>query len=263
MVIKLKVFISTILLCVSTQLTFSQILPKLIFVRGGAFQMGNNNAGTDEKPVHTVILSDFSIGKYEVTVAEYKVFCRETKKKMPPLPNKQWYEEHEDVKKWVWRNKYPMLNVSWNDAMAYCKWLSKKTGQKYTLPTEAQWEYAARGGQKSNNYKFSGSNNINMVAWYDETTHEKGPRPVGLLKPNELGIYDMSGNAWEWCFDKYGRYKGTVSRNPKGPKNGNFRVIRGGSWYYIDDMARITSRDGPYPHYANYNYGFRLVKLPH
>ncbi len=262
MTIKLKLLIYLFLLSISTQLTFSQILPNLIFVKGGAFQMGNNGGDPDEKPVHTVILSDFYIGKYEVTVQEYQAFCKATGKKMPPMPKAEWYEEHPDSRKWVWKSKNPMLHVSWNNAMAYCKWLSGKTGKKYTLPTEAQWEYAAKGGQKSKNYKFSGSNNINKVAWYDETTYEKGPRPVGTLKPNELGIFDMSGNAWEWCYDKYGRYKASNSKNPKGVDRGIFRVIRGGSWYYVDDMCKITSRDGPYPHYTNYNYGFRVVKIP-
>jgi formylglycine-generating enzyme required for sulfatase activity len=262
MTLKLRLITYFLLLSIGTSSVFSQILPKLVFVKGGAFQMGNNQGSADERPVHTVILSDFYIGKYEVTVQEYQTYCKATGKKMPSMPKDEWYEEHPDAKKWAWKSKYPILHVSWNDANNYCKWLSKKTGEKYTLPTEAQWEYAARGGQKSRNYKYSGSNNINKVAWYDETTYEKGPRPVGTLKANELGIYDMSGNAWEWCWDRYARYRASNSKNPKGPDRGIFRVIRGGSWYYVDDMARITSRDGPYPHYTNYNYGFRIVKIP-
>jgi len=262
MIIKYKTLFLSIIFGLAFQHVFAQIEPELVFVKGGAFQMGNNNGSSDEKPVHTVILSDFYIGKYEVTVKEYQTFCKATGKKMPPMPKDSWYEEHPSARKWVWKSSYPILYVNWNDAMAYCKWLSQKTGKRYTLPTEAQWEYAARGGQKSRNYKYSGSNNINKVAWYDETTYEKGPQPVGLLKPNELGIYDMSGNAWEWCYDKYARYPAANQRNPKGPDRGIFRVIRGGSWYYIDDMARVTSRDGPYPHYTNYNYGFRVVRIP-
>ncbi len=138
MTIKLKLLIYLFLLSISTQLTFSQILPNLIFVKGGAFQMGNNGGDPDEKPVHTVILSDFYIGKYEVTVQEYQDFCKATGKKMPAMPKAEWYEEHPDSKKWAWKSKNPMLHVSWNNAMAYCKWLSGKTGKNYTLPTEAQ-----------------------------------------------------------------------------------------------------------------------------
>ncbi|MDF1548339.1 MAG: formylglycine-generating enzyme family protein [Bacteroidales bacterium] len=240
----------------------SQSLPEMVYVKGGSFKMGNNSGESDEKPTHTVILSDFYIAKYEVTVAQYKAYCNEVGRRLPNDPKPSWYEEHPNASKWVWNNNYPILNVSWNDAIEYCKWLSRKTGQNYTLPTEAQWEYAARGGQYSKNYKYSGSNNINKVAWYDETTYEKGPQPVGSLKPNELGIYDMSGNAWEWCKDFFGKYSSSTQTDPSGPSNSPFRVIRGGSWYYVAHLARLTARDGPYPHYTNYNYGFRVARIP-
>ncbi len=244
----------------STKLT-AQVEPIMVFVKGGAFTMGSNSGDKNERPVHTVILSDFYIGKYEVTVGQYRKFCKATGRRFPRNPNDQWYEEHEDAKKWVWNNKHPIVNVSWNNAISYCKWLSKKTGKNYTLPTEAQWEYAAKGGNKGKGYKYSGSNNINKVAWYDETTHEKGPRPVGNLTPNELGIYDMSGNAWEWCLDKYGKYKSGIQRNPKGASKSLFVVIRGGSWYYVDEMCKTSTRDGPYPYYTNFNFGFRVVRI--
>ena len=243
-----------------SQSAFSQKKPEMIFVKGGTFKMGNLNGDSDERPVHSVTLNSFYIGKYEVTVEEYLAFCKATGVKMPKVPNTEWYSQHPNAKKWVWKNNYPIVQIDWKSANKYCKWLSGVTGERYSLPTEAQWEYAARGGQKSKRYKYSGSSNINRVAWYDETTYEKGPRPVGILKPNELGIYDMSGNAWEWCSDKYGRYTSSAKKNPKGSSDGIFRVIRGGSWYYVDDMTRVTSRDGPYPHFSNYNYGFRIVK---
>ncbi|MBN1250986.1 MAG: formylglycine-generating enzyme family protein [Bacteroidales bacterium] len=254
-------FFVTLSLFIS-QSVFAQIKPEMVFVKGGTFKMGNLNGDSDEKPVHNVTLDDFYIGKYEVTVAEYKAYCNATGNKMPPSPNSAWYELHPNAKKWEWIDKYPIVHIDWNAANEYCKWLSKTTGENYSLPTEAQWEYAARGGEKSKNYKYSGTNNINKVAWYDETSYEKGPRPVGSLRPNELGIYDMSGNAWEWCLDKYGRYTSQAQKNPTGCESGIFRVIRGGSWYYVDDMTRVTSRDGPYPHFTNYNYGFRIVKNP-
>ena len=161
---------------------------------------------------------------------------------------------------WQWNDTYPIVNVTYFDAVAYCKWLSEYTGETYTLPTEAQWEYAAKGGQKSKHYKYAGSNDIDEVAWYDETTRERGPRSVGKLKPNELGIYDMSGNAWEWCLDNWGKYTSKAEKDPTGPAQGGFKVIRGGSWYYVDEMAKLTSRDGPKPRDTNFNYGFRVVK---
>jgi formylglycine-generating enzyme len=241
---------------------FSQKLPEMVLVKGGTFKMGSNSGESDEKPIHTVTLSDFYIGKYEVTVEQYKVYCAESGKKLPPDPKPEWYEEHKNAVKWVWKDNYPIVNIDWNEAMDYCTWLSKKTGQKYTLPTEAQWEYAARGGNKSENFKYSGSESINKVAWYDETTMEKGPRQVGTLKPNELGIYDMSGNAWEWCSDFFGKYSADPQKDPQGPGKSPFKVIRGGSWYYVAELARVTARDGPYPHYTNYNYGFRVARLP-
>ena len=108
----------------------AQKLPEMVFVKGGAFKMGNNNGESDEKPTHTVILSDYYIAKYEVTVEQYKAYCREVGKRLPSVPKPQWYEEHPNATKWVWRNNYPILNVSWKDATAYCKWLSRKSGKK-------------------------------------------------------------------------------------------------------------------------------------
>ncbi len=240
----------------------AQNYPTMVFVKGGSFKMGSNSGERDERPVHRVTLSDYYIGKYEVTVSQYKEFCRETGRNFPSAPSSSWYEEHQNATKWVWKDNNPIVNVTWRDAMAYCKWLSLKTGKKYSLPTEAQWEYAARGGVKSKKYKYSGSNDIDKVAWYDDTTYEKGPRQVGLLAANELGIYDMSGNAWEWCKDNFGMYSASAVKDPQGAASPQFKVIRGGSWYYVDDLARLTARDGPRPTYTNFNYGFRVVRLP-
>jgi formylglycine-generating enzyme required for sulfatase activity len=234
--------------------------PQMIFVQGGTFKMGSTKGYPDEKPIHKVSLSSFYISKYEITVAEYKAFCKATGYPFPAKPNREWYDEHDKVRDWIWRDNYPIVNVDWYDAMEYCKWLSKITGEKYDLPTEAQWEYAARGGKKTHGYEYSGSNNLKEVAWYDETTYERGPRPVGQLKPNELGIYDMSGNAFEWCRDHYGKYPSRSVKNPKGPSKGPYRVIRGGSWYYVDEFCRVTQRDCPKPGLKKFVYGFRVVK---
>ncbi len=234
--------------------------PEMIFVQGGSFEMGSTDGYDDEKPVHEVTLSDFYIGKYEVTVGQYKKFCKATGRAFPAKPNKKWYEEHDNIREWTWRDNHPIVNVSWLEAEAYCKWLSQETGEEYTLPTEAQWEYAAKGGQKATQTQYAGSNNINLVAWYDETTYEKGTKPVGLLAPNELGIYDMSGNAFEWCKDFYGAYSSNAQENPQGISNGQYRTIRGGGWYYVSEFCRITQRDSPKSGLKKFDYGFRVVK---
>ncbi|MBQ3690483.1 MAG: formylglycine-generating enzyme family protein [Bacteroidales bacterium] len=258
-----KKLLMTVLLLPAVSTISAQIAnpPAMIDVKGGTFKMGNKDGYEDEQPVHNVTLSDFSIGKYEVTVAQYKQFCNETNRRMPADPPAAWYEEHDKAVKWQWNDNHPIVNVTYFDAIAYCDWLSQKYGGKYSLPTEAQWEYAAKGGKNSKNYAYAGSDDIDEVAWYDETTGEKGIHPVGKLKPNELGIYDMSGNAWEWCLDYYGKYTSASVKDPAGPTKGTYRVIRGGSWYYVEDMAKVTSRDGPQPRFTNYNYGFRVVKV--
>ncbi len=259
---RIILFSPTLILLVASSVLFAQQYPEMVFVKGGTFKMGSNSGDKDETPIHKVVLSSYYIGKYEVTVAQYRTFCNEVGRLFPKMPGTAWYNEHPNAGKWKWKDNHPIVNVTWQDAQAYCKWLSKKTGDKYTLPTEAQWEYAAKGGNKSKNYKYSGSNNVNEVAWYDETTHEQGTKAVGTLKANELGIFDMSGNAWEWCNDYFGKYTKSTQTNPKGIANSPFKVIRGGSWYYIEYLARLTARDGPRPTYTNYNYGFRVVKTP-
>ncbi len=259
----MKSFIKTItyitIISLYTQNLNAQTEPEMVFVKGGTFKMGNPNGDIDEKPQHNVKLNDFYISKYEITVKQYREYCNATGKKFPVKPNETWYIEHERAARWTWSDSNPMCKINWYQANEYCQWLAKKTGKKYSLPTEAQWEYAARGGNKSQNFTYSGSNNINDVAWHDETTYERGPMPVGKLKPNELGIYDMSGNVWEWCLDFYGAYSKKQKTDPQGPKQGQFKVIRGGSWYYAEQMTKLTTRDGPYPDFSNYNYGFRVV----
>jgi formylglycine-generating enzyme required for sulfatase activity len=213
---------------------------------------------------------------------------------------KTWYDENPDVVKWVWKDDNPIVGITWKEALLYCNWLSEKNNlpkaygfknvvigegitdevislldasgketeditkvKGYRLPTEAEWEFAARGGNLSKGYQYAGSDNPNEVAWTDETTYGKRPMPVASLKPNELGIYDMSGNAWEWCYDNYDAdyYKNSKNAdNPLGAGRSYYRSIRGGSWYYMSFLARVVVRDGPKYEYTNYNYGFRVVR---
>jgi formylglycine-generating enzyme required for sulfatase activity len=240
----------------------AQTEPQMVFVKGGTFMMGSEKGDSDETPVHKVTLSNYYISIYEITVAQYNEYCKATGKGLPAFPSEEWYQEHDKAKKWEWKDNNPITYLTWKDASDYCVWLSKSTGKNYSLPTESQWEFSARGGTLSKNFKFSGSDNINEVSWYDETTYERGPMPVGRLKPNELGIYDMSGNAWEWCSDYYAKYKAGVFKDPIGAPKSLYKVVRGGSWYYVDKMCSVTSRDGPYSNYTNYNYGFRVVINP-
>ena len=143
--------------------------PEVVFVEGGIFNMGSNDGGDDEQPVHNVGVNAFRIGKYEVTVGQYKKFCESTGRSMPEAPS------------WGWNNIHPMVNVSYNDAVAYCNWLGKTYGGNWRLPTEAEWEYAARGGNKSNGYTYSGSNSLEEVAWFKDNSGDQTYR-VGRKK---------------------------------------------------------------------------------
>lgn len=215
---------------------------KMILVKGGTFNMGNDKGYAGEKPVHKVNLNDFYIDKYEVAVGEYKIFCKATSKKMPSPPQ------------WGWIDTHPIVNISWNDAVEYAEWTGKR------LPTEAEWEYAARGGQLSNNYKYSGSDDIIEVAWYAENSGMK-THPVGQKKPNELGIYDMTGNVVERCSDWYdsGYYKESPVDNPTGPMKKYDRIIRGGSIIGDKDDCRVTFRNNASIERTRNNLGFRCV----
>ncbi len=206
-------------------------IPGMVFVKGGCFTMGctseQSNCNDDEKPTHRVCLDDFYIGKYEVNQKQWKEI----------MGNNPSYNKCDDC---------PVEKVSWNDVQEFIKKLNQKTGHNYRLPTEAEWEYAARGGQQSNGYKYSGSNNLDEVGWYWKNSGDDylsgdwdwdkikknhcKTHKVGQKKANELGIYDMSGNVWEWCSDWYGSdyYKSSPERDPQGPFNGRNRVNRGG-----------------------------------
>jgi len=157
--------------------------------------------------------------------------------------------------------QHPVIHVSHIDAIAYCSWLSKQTGKTYRLPTESEWEYAARGGKLTKGYMYAGSNEIKEVAWYDEnsnnTTHK-----VGGLKPNELGLYDMNGNIYEWCADWYNEkyFKPTLQINPQSSYQDLLAVLRGGSWKQSGSLSRVSSRHKGFPEDCNFNVGFRVAR---
>ena len=153
-----------------------------------------------------------------------------------------------------------MINVNFDDAVAYCNWLSAKTGKIYRLPTESQWEYAARGGNKSYGYTFSGSDDLEIVGWY-ESNSGRQTQPVGGKNPNELGLYDMSGNVLEWCRDWFGEYNVGPQTDPQGSLSGEFRILRGGCWYNTPVECRLTYRSFNGPASRFNDAGFRVIRL--
>ena len=219
---------------------------EMIAVEGGTFTMGatseqGSDAYDDEKPAHQVTLSSYYIGKTEVTQELWQAVMGSNPSKFSGT-------------------NLPVEKVSWEDCQSFVIKLNELTGKNFRLPTEAEWEYAARGGNKSNGFKFSGGNNIAEVAWYSGNGN-KISHPVATKAPNELGIYDMSGNVWEWCSDWYSSsyYTSSSQTNPTGPNSGSYRVYRGGSWSGNDRYCRVSHRDSNYPSYR-FNYlGLRLA----
>ena len=250
----------------------------MVLVTGGAFTMGCKD-GRDkdcydwEKPAHSVRVSSFYIGKYEVTNAEFVRFLNA--KGNQTEGGAEWIDlsgTYGNEKCRIYKSgssfavekgyeNYPVIYVSWFGANAYCAWMSEQSGKKYRLPTEAEWEYAARGGEKSGNYRYSGSNTLTDVGWFDDNSGGK-IHPVGGLKANELEIYDMSGNVWEWCADDWhSDYKTAPSDGSAWIDNprGTHRVHRGGSWNYDARRCRAAFRGINAPGYRNFNLGFRLA----
>lgn len=227
----------------------AQTIPDIpmVYVEGGTFTMGctseQNDCWDDEKITRRVTLSSYYIGKYEVTQA-------------------QWFAVMGDnPSHFSGCDQCPVESVSWTDARAFCRRLSKMTGKNYRLPTEAEWEFAARGGNQSNGFIYSGSNHINAVAVYlDNSNYQIAP--VGSKAPNELGIYDMSGNVGEWCQDWYDAYPNQAQTNPTGPATGVYRVLRGGGWGCYAFYCRVSDRGGYEPDNRNNSLGFRLVLAP-
>lgn len=224
-------------------LTVNGIKYNMVWVDGGTFRMGATSEQgseiSDEKPVHSVTLSGYYIGKTEVTQVLWQAV-------MGSNPS---YFEGDDL---------PVEQVSWDDCQEFIRKLNSLTGQNFRLPTEAEWEFACRGGNNSRGYKYSGSNYIDNVAWYDGNSGDK-THPVAMKSPNELGIYDMSGNVWEWCADWYGDYSSGRQTNPKGPYGGSYRVIRGGSWFICARGCRSSFRFNSFPSSRLDYLGLRLA----
>ena len=228
-------------------LTVNGVIFEMVYVEGGTFDMGaTSEQGSDaydwEKPVHRVTLSDYYIGKYEVTQELWEAVMGSNPSYFIGAQN-------------------PVEYVSWNDCQNFIKKLSSLTGMTFRLPTEAEWEYAARGGKKSLHYKYSGSGNIDDVAWYYDNSGSS-THAVGTKTANELGIYDMSGNVWEWCSDWYGGYSAGAQTNPQGPSTGSYRVLRGGSWNDGARYCRVSNRRSLDPVFSNNYSGLRLVLVP-
>ena len=228
----------------NAKLTLKNLTANMVYVSGGTFTMGatseqGSEAEDDEKPVHSVTLSSFYICKYEVTQALWQAV-------MGSNPSK-------------WKgDDLPVETVNWDDCQTFIRKLNALTGKNFRLPTEAEWEFAARGGNNSRGYKYTGSNNIETVAWYQGNSGNK-THVVGTKSPNELGLYDMSGNVWEWCQDRYGSYSGASQTNPTGASSGSNRVLRGGccgrsAWYCRSSLRIIGTPDG-----RNDGFGLRLV----
>jgi formylglycine-generating enzyme len=220
---------------------------KWVRVEGGKFRMGNDNGlSPDESPEHEDSLNSFSISATEITFDQFDRFCESTKRTKPS--DNGWG-----------RGTMPVINVNWNDAYEFCEWAAKVLGLPVRLPTEAEWEYAARGGTKSRKFTFSGGNKAGDVAWFAENSERK-THDVALKAPNELGIYDMTGNVWEWCADWYGDeyYSVSPAKNPQGPQTGTTHVLRGGSWLNTATYSHVTTRSSLRSDYISTSNGFRV-----
>lgn len=230
-----------------------RLISNMVYVQGGTYTMGatpNQMAATfannmnhpfdDENPAHQVTVNSFSIGKYEITQAEWMAVMGSNPSNFKG-------------------DNLPVEQVSWNDCQTFIQKLNAKTGKLFRLPTEAEWEYAARGGNRSCGYIYCGSNTLGDVAWYSENSNSK-THPVGQKMPNELGLYDMSGNVFEWCSDWYSSnyYSNSPQNNPRGPSNGQSHAYRGGSWNLIARYSRSSQRIFIAP-VRRFNLGLRVV----
>ena len=241
----------------SGNLTFKvgNVTFKMIFVQGGTFQLGNSES--DYQRAHTVTVSDFYMGEFEVTQALWQEVMGTTiyQQRDKEKTSRSVYGVGAD---------YPMYYVSHTEAEEFCGRMNQRlrsqlpVGYRFALPTEAEWEYAARGGSKSKGYTYSGGDNISDVGWC-EGSRNGSAHSVGLKKANELGLYDMSGNVWEWCEDWYGPYSSSSQTDPRGPSSGLYRVLRGGCWIFDSYYSRVDTRSNATIIDSDVFNGFRLA----
>lgn len=237
---------SSIVVPTVSQAFLDSIGENMVWVTGGSFVMGNNISEPDERPAYEVVIDGFAISRYPVTQRQWMVIMERNPSDFPGC------------------DQCPVDKVSWDDAQVFIQKLNALTGKKYTLPTEAEWEYAAKGGRDApGNFRYAGSDNIDSVGWYAGNSGRM-PHPVGQKKPNELGLYDMTGNVWEWCQDWYAKfyYEQNESNNPQGPPSGSGRVRRGGSWYTQSTNCKTSTRNNVRQDYFDDIGGFRLAQYP-
>lgn len=221
----------------------------MVYVGPGTFQMGSTTGNEDEKPVHSVTISKgYYIGETEVTQALWKAVTGNS----PMTSSSLWSTAY------GLGDNYPAYNISYEDVESFIKQLNSLTGAQFRMPTEAEWEFAARGGKKSKGYEYSGSNTVGDVAWYCNNSGEK-THAVKTKAANELGIYDMSGNVWEWCSDWYGWYSSSSVTDPTGPASDSYRVGRGGDWINYASHCRSAHRSHSRPTERYTNRGVRLA----
>lgn len=226
------------------EFTVNGVTFKMVYIRGGMFAMGctseqESDCGETEWPVHQVTVDDYWIGETEVTQSLWKSV----------MGNNPSYFKGDNL---------PVEQVSFDNVQKFIKKLNDLTGKTFRLPTEAEWEYAARGGKKSYGYNYSGSQTSDDVAWYADNSNNK-THPVKGKLPNELGLYDMSGNVWEWCQDWFGKYSSSAQINPKGPSTGSLRAIRGGAWFNGEKGCQSFNHNGGNPNKPSSGVGFRLA----
>ena len=218
-----------------------------VLVKGGSFTMGclPERDGTCEsyETAYQVALSDYYMGETEVTQAQWRAVTGNNPSRFSGC------------------DQCPVEQVSWEDVQEFIYTLNQKSGKRYRLPSEAEWEYAARGGNQSKNSTYAGGPYVGVVAWYDGNS-EKKTHPVKAKVANELGLYDMSGNVWEWCQDWLAKYPDSRQTNPTGPASGSFRVLRGGSWFSVPTYFRVALRFKLTPDNRNHSIGFRLARTP-
>jgi len=225
------------------------LIPPILYLPGGEFWMGQSDGRDEERPVHRVRISPFGLGKTQVTNAQYDSFCKETGRSLTRFRREEAFDDPDQ----------PVVASSWFDAVAYSEWLTVVTGTLYRLPTEAEWEWAARGGLESRIYP-----------WGDEPVEERrdyhsrwlsGPEPVATSTPNGYGLFDMCENVHEWCYDWYAWDYYTISPcdDPKGPNDGTRRVSRGGAWRHQVKISRCAARSSIPPEFEYADYGFRVA----